>query len=135
LPAPAGDGFTQFLRTRTVPILDHGFARAVQARQITVVAAVDRFDDAQVRLTDGSTVRPDAVICATGYRPDLEPLVGHLGVLDDRGMPRIHGASELPHLPGLHFVGVNIELAGLLREIGLEARAVGRALAEASIAA
>jgi putative flavoprotein involved in K+ transport len=135
LPAPAGDGFTQFLRTRTVPILDHGFARAVQAGQISVVAAVDRFDDAQVRLTDGSTVRPDAVICATGYRPDLEPLVGHLGVLDDRGMPRIHGASELPHLPGLHFVGVNIELAGLLREIGLEARAVGKALTEAPIAA
>jgi hypothetical protein len=62
-------------------------------------------------------------------------LVGHLGVLDDRGMPRIHGASKLPHLPGLHFVGVNIELAGLLREIGLEARAVGKALTEAPTAA
>src|SRR5947209_5761633 len=44
LPAPAGDGFTQFLRTRTVPILDHGFVDAVRAGRITVVADVERFD-------------------------------------------------------------------------------------------
>ncbi len=135
LPAPAGDGFTQFLRTRTVPILDHGFVHAIRANHIRVVAAVDRFNEAEVRLADGATLRPDAVICATGYRPDLGSLVGHLGVLDERGMPRVHGASTPPHLPGLYFVGVTVELAGLLREIGLEARAVGRALAERHVAA
>jgi len=47
LPAPTGDGFTQFLRTRTVPILDHGFVRAIRADQIRVVAAVDRFEAAE----------------------------------------------------------------------------------------
>jgi putative flavoprotein involved in K+ transport len=135
LPAPTGDGYTQFLRTRTVPILDHGFVHAVRAEHIRVVAAVDRFDDAEVRLRDGSTLRPDVVICATGYRPDLESLVGHLGVLDERGMPTVHGPNTPPDLPGLYFVGVTIELAGLLREIGLEARAVGRALAERHVAA
>jgi putative flavoprotein involved in K+ transport len=135
LPAPTGDGFTQFLRTRTVPILDHGFVRAIRAKDIRVVAAVDRFDEAEVRLGDGSTLRPDAVISATGYRPDLDSLVGHLGVLDERGMPRVHGANTPPHLPGLYFVGVTVELAGLLREIGLEARAVARALAERHLAA
>jgi putative flavoprotein involved in K+ transport len=130
LPAPAGDGFTQFLRTRTVPILDHGFVDAVRAGSVRVVADVDSVDGADVRLRDGSTLRPDAVICATGYRTRLEPLVGHLGVLDERGLPRVHGATTLPQLPGLYFVGVTVELAGLLREIGLEARAVGRAVAE-----
>lgn len=135
LPAPTGDGFTQFLRTRTVPILDHGFVRAIRADQIRVVAAVDRFEAAEVRLGDGSTLHPDAVICATGYRPDLDSLVGHLRVLDERGMPPVHGANTPPELPGLYFVGVTIELAGLLREIGLEARAVGRALAERHVVA
>ena len=135
LPAPTGDGFTQFLRTRTVPILDHGFVRAIRADQIRVVAAVDRFEAAEVRLGDGSTLHPDAVICATGYRPDLDSLVGHLRVLDERGMPPVHGANTPPKLPGLYFVGVTIELAGLLREIGLEARAVGRALAERHVVA
>jgi putative flavoprotein involved in K+ transport len=129
LPAPAGDGFTQFLRTRTVPILDHGFVDAVRAGLITVVGDVDRLDGGDVRLADGTTLSPDAVICATGYRTGLEPLVGHLGVLDERGLPRVHGPATLPALAGLYFVGVTIELAGLLREIGLEAKAVGRALA------
>jgi putative flavoprotein involved in K+ transport len=130
LPAPAGDGFTQFLRTRTVPILDHGFVHAVRAGQIRVVATVDSVDGADVNLGDGSTLRPDAVICATGYRTGLQSLVGHLGVLDEHGMPQAHGATTLPQRPGLYFVGVTVELAGLLREIGLEARALGLALAQ-----
>ena len=102
---------------------------AVRAGLITVVADVDRLDGGDVRLADGTTLSPDVVICATGYRTGLEPLVGHLGVLDERGLPRVHGPATLPNLAGLYFVGVTIELAGLLREIGLEAKAVGRALA------
>ena len=102
LPSPAGDGFTQFLRTRTVPILDHGFVDAVRAGRIRVVAPVDDVSGAQVRLRDGTILRPDAVLCATGFRPGLEPLVGHLGVLDDRGLPRVCGAAALP---GLYVVG------------------------------
>jgi putative flavoprotein involved in K+ transport len=131
LPAPARDSFTQFLRTRTVPILDHGFVDAVRSGRIRVVADVDRIAGAEIRLRDGSTLRPDAVICATGYRPALEPLVGHLGVLDQRGMPRVSGAAGAPELPGLYFVGVTVELSGLLREIGFEARSVGRAVSPA----
>jgi cation diffusion facilitator CzcD-associated flavoprotein CzcO len=126
LPAPAGDGFTQFLRTRTVPILDHGFVGLVRSGAITVVPAVVGFDDGAVRLADGSLRRPDAIIAATGYRPDLEAMVGHLDVLDDRGVPRVHGAQTLPQAPGLYFVGIKVELAGLIREIAREARAVAR---------
>ena len=128
LPAPAGNGFTQFLRTQTVPILDHGFVRAVRAGTITVVPAVERFVEGGVRLADGSITRPDAVIAATGYRPSLEGMVGHLDVLDERGVPRVHGARTLPYAPGLYFVGIKVELAGLIREIARESQAVGRAI-------
>jgi putative flavoprotein involved in K+ transport len=133
LPRPAGDAFTQFLRTRTVPILDHGFVDAVRAGRIRVVAKVESLDADGVRLADGSTLRPDAVLCATGYRTGLESLVGHLGVLDEWGMPRVHGPDTLPELPGLYFVGITVQLAGLLREIGLEAQAVGKAVARTPI--
>jgi putative flavoprotein involved in K+ transport len=128
LPSPAADGFTQFLRTRTVPILDHGFVNAVRARRIRVVADLESLDAGAVRLVDGSTLHPDAVICATGYRTGLEPLVGHLGVLDERGLPVVHGPETPPELPGLYFVGISVQLAGLLREIGLEAESVARAI-------
>ena len=132
LPAPPGDGFTQFLRTRTVPILDHGFVQAVRDGSIGVVSAVVGLTEDGVRLSDDSVHRPDAVIAATGFRPRLEPLVGHLGVLDERGIPLVHGERTLPDAPGLHFVGIQVELSGLLREIAREARAVGRHLATAT---
>lgn len=130
LPAPAGDGFTQFLRTCTVPILDHGFVREVRDGRIKIVPAVDDISSDFVHLADGSIIRPDAVICATGYRPGLWDMVGHLGVLDECGTPLIHGPDCSPAAPNLHFVGITVQLAGLLREIGLDARAVGRALGE-----
>jgi putative flavoprotein involved in K+ transport len=117
-----------------VPILDHGFVDTVRAGRIKVVAEVESLDADSVRLVDGSHLHSDAVLCATGYRTGLEPLVGHLGVLDERGLPLVHGADTLPDLPGLYFVGIGIELSGLLREIGREARAVGQAVAQAQVA-
>ena len=127
LPAP-DDGFSQFLRSQTVPILDHGFVREIRAGRISVVAAVTALDGDSVRPADGSTVRPDAVICATGYRPGLEGMVGHLGVLDGRGQPLVRGATTLAGAARLFFVGVSVRLGGLVREIGVEARAIANAI-------
>ncbi len=130
LPAPPGDGFSQFLRTRTVPILDHGFVAAVRGGRIRVVAAVEAIEpDGSVRLSDGTALEVDAVIAATGFRPGLEDVVGHLGVLDDVGVPLVHGARTLPQAPDLYFAGIEVLLAGLLREIGIEAKAIGAAIA------
>ena len=44
-----------------------------------------------------------AVIAATGYRRGLEELVGHLGVLDERGRPRV--LAPCPAAEGLRFLG------------------------------
>lgn len=127
LPAPA-DGFSQFLRSQTVPILDHGFVREIRAGRIRVVPAVDSLAAETVRLTDGSSIQPDAVICATGYRPGLDGMVGHLGVLDEHGQPTVRGAATHSDAPGLFFVGVSVQLSGLVREIGAEAHAVAEAI-------
>ena len=82
-----------------------------------------------VELADGTSMTPDSIVAATGYRPGLEPIVGHLGVLDERGTPKVHGAETLSSAPGLYFAGIEVLLAGLLREIGIEAKAIGEALA------
>ena len=128
LPATR-DPYSQFRRTGTVPILDTGIVDALRTGRVKVVAATESVDGPRVCLADGSSLEPDAVIAAIGYTTGLEPVVGHLGVLDGRGVPLVHGAAEHPSAPGLHFVGIKAELSGLLREIGIEARAVGKTLA------
>ena len=79
LPAPGGNGFSQYRRSRVIPILDHGFVDAVRAGRITIVSAVQSFDGDEVRLDDGRTVRPEAIVAATGYRPDLGGILGEPG--------------------------------------------------------
>jgi putative flavoprotein involved in K+ transport len=132
LPAPPGNGYTQYVRTRTVPILDVGFVDAVRTGRIEIVPAVEDLSGQDVVIADGSRITPDTVIAATGFRPGLEPLVGHLGVLDEAGVPVVHGRSTHPDAPNLYFVGVTIELVGLLREAGREARGVAAAIASAA---
>lgn len=126
---PSRNPYTQFRETGTVPILDTGIVDAIRTGRVRVMPATVSVDGPDVRLADGSTVRPDAVIAATGFTTGLEPMVGHLDVLDRRGVPTVHGADDRAGARGLHFVGIKAEISGLLREIGLEARRVGRALA------
>jgi putative flavoprotein involved in K+ transport len=130
LPAPAG-GFTQFVRSGTVPILDHGFVDAVKRGQIRIVPAVSSINRSEVALIDGRVLQPDAIIAATGFRPNLHPLVGHLGVLNESGQPRAHGAETLHQAPGLYLVGISVVLSGQLWAIGREAKAVARHVATA----
>lgn len=84
-------------------ILDKPVIDAIKQRRIEIVAAVESFDATGVVLGDRSRLEPDVVIAATGYTTGLEPLVGHLGVLDDRGVPLIQGGPAAA--PGLRFIG------------------------------
>src|SRR5206468_4882986 len=129
LPAPAGDGFTQFLRTRTVPVIDTGFVAAVRARRLEIVPGVAALDGTDVLHLDGTSSQPDAVVAATGYRPGLERMLDGLGILDADGLPVVTGARTVAAAPGLYLVGMAIRLSGLLREIAIEARRVATAVA------
>jgi putative flavoprotein involved in K+ transport len=127
LPAPARP-YSDFLRRRVIPILDVGLVDAVQSGRVRVVAALERFDNGRAVLADCTRLEVDAVIASTGYRPGLEPLVGHLGVLDDRGEPLVHGAQEHRRAPGLHFVGYQVALGGTFRLAGIEAKKLAASL-------
>lgn len=110
-----------------VPVQDVGLVEGVRTGAIEPVAAVAGFDGATVVLADGARITPQVVVAATGYRQGLEPLVGHLGVLDGRGLPRAHGAR--PALPGLYFTGYTNPISGMLRELRLDAVRIARAVA------
>jgi hypothetical protein len=96
---------------------------AIRAGEFEVVPTVDRFDGAAVWLVNGRRVQPDAVICATGYLRGLEPVVGHLGVLDGHGLPR--AAGEIPAASGLRFIGFESR-PGLLGFVARQSKKVAQ---------
>jgi cation diffusion facilitator CzcD-associated flavoprotein CzcO len=127
LAAPDEGAFARLRRDGKTPaIIDRAMLDAIKHGQIKIEAAVDALDDTGAELADGSRVEPDAIIAATGYRHGLEPLVGHLAVLDHRGLPRIHGGD--PAAPGLRFIGYQPRPAQI-RQMGREAKRAAKAIA------
>jgi cation diffusion facilitator CzcD-associated flavoprotein CzcO len=127
LPVPEEGPFTRNRRLGVAPaVVDRAVLDAVRDGRIEVVAGVRALDPTGVLLDDGTRAEPDVVICATGFRPGLERLVGHLGVLGDDGAPRVTGGAEA--LPGLRFVGY-VPLPGILPRMRAEAHRAAREIA------
>jgi putative flavoprotein involved in K+ transport len=82
-----------------------------------------------VRLADAAVIAPDAVIAATGFTRGLDELVGHLGLLDGRGRPVVHGARTHPNAPNLYFTGFTNPISGMFHELNVDARRIARAVA------
>ena len=120
--------YSDFRRHKVIPIVDVGLVAGVRNGRVRVVAALERFEDGAAVLADGSRVEADAVVAATGFRTGLEPLVGHLGVLDERGQPLVADVEEPAGAPGLHFVGYEVTLGGTFRLVGIEAKRLARAV-------
>lgn len=111
--------------------VDDGFIAALKAGRTSVTSPIASFDGSSVVLSDRTRLIPDAVICATGYRRGLEPIVGHLGVLRADGLPIRHGgAPELPTTPRLYFAGFWGSNSGQIRWAPIHARRIGRAAAK-----
>ena len=128
LPRPKAP-YSQFQRTGTVPVLDHGFVAAVRSGGITVRTAVLALDDRDVIHADGLRSSPDAVVAATGYTSGLNSILGPLGLLDARDLPTI-GSRGGPEAGGLYTVGISVLLSGLLREIALDVRRLVQVIAD-----
>lgn len=124
---PSPRGVYQRAREGQIPILDVGFIDALKRGQVGIVRPIEAFEGRDVLLEGGERIQPDVVIAATGFVRGLETLVGHLGVLDERGLPRAHGPKAVA--PGLHFIGYTNPISGNLRELGIDARLIASALA------
>jgi cation diffusion facilitator CzcD-associated flavoprotein CzcO len=127
LPVPDEGAFSRAKRLGVAPtIVDAEIVAAIRAGRIEVVGAVESLDRDAVNLAGDTRIRPDAIICATGFRRALEPLVGHLGVLGERGLPHTVGATSAAE--GLRFIGY-VPRPGGLGHTGQEARRAARAIA------
>ncbi|MFO6464220.1 flavin-containing monooxygenase [Jannaschia sp. KMU-145] len=128
---PDGGG-TRLLRDGITFAIDDGFVDALRRRRFRVVPRVEAFDGDRVILADGSTCTPDVVIAATGYRTGLEPLLDHLGVLDDRGLPRRPMGESDPDNPGLWFTGFRPIFTGFFDAAGISADRIATSIAARS---
>ncbi|HUZ55322.1 MAG TPA: hypothetical protein VMU94_22685 [Streptosporangiaceae bacterium] len=78
---------------------------------------------------------PDVVICATGYRPDLDRFVGQQVELDTSGMPPFTGAMSSPVHPGLWFFGLDRSIYGNMHIRRRQARQLARQIVTTSTGA
>ena len=130
LPAPTKDGFSQFQRSRTVPIIDCGFVDAV-----TSGSGPDRAGRHRLHRRRGPTGRRES---GRGrHRAGGDGLPHRAGAAGraSRGAGRARTCrwsradDTLPQAPRLHFIAIKVELTGLLREAGIESGQIARSLA------
>ncbi|HEX4815378.1 MAG TPA: NAD(P)/FAD-dependent oxidoreductase [Nonomuraea sp.] len=113
------------------PVLDDGrYRRALREGRYTRRAMFTRIDGDHAVWPDGGRERVDAVLLATGYRPNL-PYLTDLGALTADGHPRQRRGLSLTH-PGLGYLGLEWQRtpsSNTLRGVGADARRVVAALA------
>ncbi len=130
MPRAGADLYSRVLQGR-IPVQDVGIVEAIRTGRVEPVAAVQAMEGDAVLLADGTRLRPDVVVVATGYRAGLQPLVGHLGVLGDRDLPLVHGARSPAGAEGLWFTGFTNPISGMLRELRIDAERIARAVTRA----
>jgi NADPH-dependent glutamate synthase beta subunit-like oxidoreductase len=124
---PDGGG-TRLLRDGIAFALDDGFVAAIKTGRFRVAGNIAEFRHDTVVFEDGHTFRPDTVICATGYHTGLEPLLGHLPVLDDRGVPLHPSGERDPAHEGLWFTGYRPVFQGYFHAACSSARQIADAI-------
>lgn len=130
LPSHPLGGGTRLAREGVAFAIDDGFVAAIKNGRFKVFGEIREFKKDRVVFADGVLTRPDVVISATGYHTGLEPLLDHLGVLDDKGIPR-HPMGEIDRAaPGLWFTGYRPIFQGYFHAAGLAARRIADAIAK-----
>lgn len=119
---------TQIQREARIPLIDVGTIQLIKEGRLAVYPGIEAFTREGVRFKDGKEVHFDAVILATGYRPRIDAfLQADPAPYDRNGTPLSSGRRT--SLPGLYFCGFFVSPAGMLREIGIEARQISAAIA------
>ncbi len=79
-----------------------------------------------MQLADGTSVKPEVVLVATGFQRGLDSLVGDLGVVAPGGRPLINADEQLPGLAGLFFLGYSNPITGNIRQVAIDAKKIAK---------
>ncbi|MCT6782000.1 NAD(P)/FAD-dependent oxidoreductase [Streptomyces sp. CS7] len=114
------------------PVIDDGrYRAALAAGQPERRPMFTGADGAKLVWSDGEREEVDAIVLATGYRPDLPYLAPLHGALDGGGNPR-HREGIATGVPGLAFVGLEWQRSlssNSLRGVGRDAERIAQRLA------
>jgi cation diffusion facilitator CzcD-associated flavoprotein CzcO len=118
---------TQIRTTARIPLIDIGTIQAIRAGHIQVLGGVRAMSAHSVIFDDGSSAPFDAVIAATGFRPQLDRF---LDTGDDplRAQPSLARDAAMGE-KGLYFCGFSVSPTGMLRQIGIEAQRIAAHIA------
>jgi cation diffusion facilitator CzcD-associated flavoprotein CzcO len=109
-----------------VPLIDIGTLDAVRDGRIKLRGDVGSFTGDSVVFKRSPAERFDAIVLATGFRPDLRPLLPDArGALTATGAPLVSGRATAE--PGLFFCGAIPSAIGQFRQIGIEATRIADA--------
>ena len=109
-----------------VPLIDIGTLDAIRDGRIKLRGDVASLGPESVGFRQSPAERFDAIILATGFRPDLRPLLPDAkGVLNATGAPLVSGRATAE--PGLFFCGAIPSALGQFRQIGIEAQRIADA--------
>lgn len=114
-------GILQSAASGRIPVIDVGTVRKISERSIRTAPGIAAITPDGALFHDGSRGTFDAIILATGYRPNYRSFLGADAVTPSNGMDNRDNAS-------IYAVGLRNSIAGLLREIGREAAAVAAAI-------
>ncbi len=106
------------------PTVNQDLLRLVKDGQITVKRGISRTTEREVVFVDGSAVRADAIIYATGYRIAFPFLEDDLVTADNR--VELYKRVVDPDRPGLYFIGLIQPLGALPPLAEQQARWVAR---------
>jgi cation diffusion facilitator CzcD-associated flavoprotein CzcO len=106
-----------------VPLIDVGTLDAIRDGRIELRDDVASFARETVVFKQSRAERFEAIILATGFRPDLRALLPDAkGVLNATGAPLVSGRATTE--PGLFFCGAIPSALGQFRQIGIEAKRI-----------
>lgn len=118
---------TQIRTEARIPLIDIGTLDLIRRGLIRIRPCIRSLADGEVIFADGSRDAFDAIIAATGFRPAvgrfLDPTVDRDGQ-SARDAGARWPSSRVESTDGLYFCGFTVSPAGMLREIGIEARRI-----------
>jgi len=108
------------LRTKgKVSVIDVGTLAQIKAGNIKVMPDIESLSEHEVLFKDGQQLKIDVILMATGYYARLDEIIENVApLLNERAYPKAMWFDEEPY-KGLYFVGFNLPLTGILRDINL----------------